>query len=666
MKKTILSLCALMLLALSACNNEIETPATDTQKAVTGRPMTIEVSRGDASTKINVYKDNMSLTWSDKDSLSVVFKDAEGNLVNEKFVLKDGIGETSAIFECQSSQLPDLSDGKTVDVAVFYPYKEPDTEQGIVYSTDISQQNALTEELGEFLSLAGTAKVKNEKMSGCNLDPQFVVLKLAKGTKLFDSDSNIGQIDDIMIEDLNGTICSGQTLDTDGEIETQTTAVTVKGPIYVTDGKLDSDVYAIFIDDTMEGDATTPNIRIMVSAEGDDFTYVVTRSKAFNAGSIYSMPITADSQYIDFADPNVKSALLTKLGKESTDEITYAEAAAVNELGDIFKWDSEITSFDELQYFTKVTKIDSWAFDYCTKLTSITLPNGVTSIGEYAFDNCTALTSVNIPETVTSIGVHAFEDCTSLTSINIPDGVTTISNGTFESCTSLASVTLPEGLETIDSWAFYSCTSLTTITLPDGLTSIGSSAFDSCTSLTSITLPDGLETINGSAFQDCTSLASITIPIAVTSIGENVFDGCTSLTAINVVEGNESYCSQDGVLFNKAMTTLIRYPQGKEDTSYTVPGSVTTIDKHAFIYCTNLTDVTLPEGLESIGDNAFSECGSLAAVTCKATTPPTLGVNVFAQSNSATIYVPEGLVSTYQGADGWSSYSSKISALPTK
>ncbi len=77
-----------------------------------------------------------------------------------------------------------------------------------------------------------------------------------------------------------------------------------------------------------------------------------------------------------------------------------------------------------------VTSIGESAFEDCSVLTSVTIPEGVTSIGDYAFYNCSALTSVTIPSSVTSIGVEAFvQGCSALTSVTIPEGVTSIGLG---------------------------------------------------------------------------------------------------------------------------------------------------------------------------------------------------------------------------------------------
>ena len=88
-----------------------------------------------------------------------------------------------------------------------------------------------------------------------------------------------------------------------------------------------------------------------------------------------------------------------------------------------------------------VTSIGNYAFQWCTRLTSITIPDGVTSIGDWAFKGCSSLTSITIPNSVTSIGSGAFFSCTNLTSITIPESVTSIGEEAFLFCTSLTAVT---------------------------------------------------------------------------------------------------------------------------------------------------------------------------------------------------------------------------------
>ena len=158
---------------------------------------------------------------------------------------------------------------------------------------------------------------------------------------------------------------------------------------------------------------------------------------------------------------------------------------------------------------------------------------GVTSIGESAFENCSSLTSVMIPDSVISIGTSAFHSCSRSPSITIPDSVTSIGNFAFEACNSLSSITLSNNITSIGNWAFHGC-HLTSITIPDSVTSIGAMAFHSCSNLKSITIPDSVTSIESAVFYNCTSLTSITIPDSVTSIGESAFSNCSSLQTISL------------------------------------------------------------------------------------------------------------------------------------
>ena len=109
------------------------------------------------------------------------------------------------------------------------------------------------------------------------------------------------------------------------------------------------------------------------------------------------------------------------------------------------------------------------------------------------------------------------------------------------------------------------------------MNSIGKYAFYGCSSLTNITIPNSVTSIGNYAFSECSSITSITIPKYVTSIGDNAFLGCSSLTNIIVDPNNSKYSNyeHDGVLYNKDITELIRFPGGK--TNVTIPNSVTTI-----------------------------------------------------------------------------------------
>jgi hypothetical protein len=120
--------------------------------------------------------------------------------------------------------------------------------------------------------------------------------------------------------------------------------------------------------------------------------------------------------------------------------------------------------------------------------------------------------------------------------------------------------------------------------------------------------------IGDSAFYNCPSVISVAIPNGVTNIGANVFSYCTLLTAITVDIDNPAYSSVGGVLFNKGRTTLINYPWGKAG-AYTILSSVLHIGSGAFLGCSGLTSVVIPNHVIDIGDGAFQYCSSLTGVT---------------------------------------------------
>ena len=220
---------------------------------------------------------------------------------------------------------------------------------------------------------------------------------------------------------------------------------------------------------------------------------------------------------------------------------------------------------------------------------------------------------------VTDIGPSAFENCSNLVSITIPDSATSISYAAFYQCSSLTKITIPDSIASIDDWAFYGCASLASIAIPDSVTSIGEGAFCSCTSLESVTIPNSVSSMEDQVFDSCTSLASITIGSGVNSMGDGVFSGCKSLTSIYVINANKAYSSLDGNLYSKDKKTLIQYAIGKLATSFILPNGVTSIGFAAFDGCLNLTNITIPDSVTSIGDYAFYNCTNLTSAVFKNT-----------------------------------------------
>jgi hypothetical protein len=187
----------------------------------------------------------------------------------------------------------------------------------------------------------------------------------------------------------------------------------------------------------------------------------------------------------------------------------------------------------------------------------------VTSIEQSAFQNCSGLTSVSIPNSVTNIGDFAFY-LSSLTSISIPNSITNIGQGTFASCINLTSVTIPNSVTSIGFGAFYLCTNLTSVTIPNSVTSIGYGAFYYCNNLTSVTIPESVASIEDLAFGGCTSLSSVicnvTSPI---TINASVFGGvnqaaCTlTVPAGSVVAYQAAAVWQDFYFSNNNLSKVI-------------------------------------------------------------------------------------------------------------
>ena len=269
-------------------------------------------------------------------------------------------------------------------------------------------------------------------------------------------------------------------------------------------------------------------------------------------------------------------------------------------------------------YYSEGSDAYTSPFEGCSKLASITVPEGMMTLPAYAFRKLATLTSVTLPDTMTTIGIYAFAGCTGLTEITLPSALTTLSIHAFDGCTGLQEVELPAGITVVYDYAFAGCTGLTSVTLPTALTSIRSYAFSGCTGLTSIEIPDSVTSMTARAFYNCTNLSSVKLPVSWESVPDHYsnrttyysegsdaytspFEGCSKLASITVPEG---------------MMTLPAYAFRKLATltSVTLPDTMTTIGIYAFAGCTGLTEITLPSALTTLSIHAFDGCTGLQEV----------------------------------------------------
>lgn len=310
-----------------------------------------------------------------------------------------------------------------------------------------------------------------------------------------------------------------------------------------------------------------------------------------------------------------------------------------------------------------VEKLGIGTFYGCTELSSVTLPGALTSIPAYAFAG-TAVKSLDVPETVTEIGDYAFNasqiesfDFTNIRTIGyaaftktkitslVSEAVETVGEGAFNLCSSLTEVDLPNAKE-IGISAFESCNELNTVNLPSA-TAIGDKAFKACTSITKLTLPVA-ETIGDEAFMNATvleeismpavkslgerafsgtALKSLSLPASLNSISEQAFKGASGLKEISVAAENPVYLSEDGAVYYKNegnLFTLIAYPEGKEDLSYSVKKRTVKIGAYAFAGNKYLEEITLPEHVRIIGAAAFYEMPLLSRLVLNSVSAPIL------------------------------------------
>ena len=302
-------------------------------------------------------------------------------------------------------------------------------------------------------------------------------------------------------------------------------------------------------------------------------------------GGIVEAP--APSPNIAFADANVKAICVANWDTNNDGELSEAEAAAVTDLGTLFKGNTTITSFDELRFFINLESINNEAFKSCRGLTSVLLPNSITSIGDdaffgcsgltaltipnnvssiglWTFYNCSSLESLTIPNSVKSIGASAFKNCSGLISVNISNNITSIGNSVFYGCSGLTSIIIPNNVTSIDQGAFMGCEKLISVTIPNGVTSISPYAFAACYKLTSVVIPPDVTLIGRQAFECCRSLTTVIIPGNVISIGEAAFRGCNSLTSV-VSEIEEPFVFGSDAFSNISSNCVLIVPDGKKD-----------------------------------------------------------------------------------------------------
>ncbi len=367
-----------------------------------------------------------------------------------------------------------------------------------------------------------------------------------------------------------------------------------------------------------------------------------------------------------------------------------------------------------------VQGIETRAFEDCSHMTRVYVPDSVTYIGSEAFFGCSSLRKITLPfvghaaRTPSDswhypfgsiFGKSSFEN-----SIEIeqefygddyydPSSPPWLQTGpwikeTYYIPENLKEVTITGGY--ILSGAFENCKNLKTINVPDSTKNISASAFTGCYRLkyniydqckylgnkknpylilmapvaddiTHCTVHNKTKVISSSAFHECKTLTSITLGDNVTNIG-STFYGCTALTSITIPDSITSI--GDAAFYNCSSLTDITLPDGitaignhafyncTSLTSIHIPDSVTSIGDYAFINCNSLTSITIPDSVTSIGSTVFQDCSSLTNVTLPKSITD-IGSLFVGCSSLTSVTLPDG--ATYAGGfEGCSSLTSII------
>ncbi|MBR7065208.1 MAG: leucine-rich repeat protein [Prevotella sp.] len=364
--------------------------------------------------------------------------------------------------------------------------------------------------------------------------------------------------------------------------------------------------------------------------------------------------------------------------------------------------------------------IDISAFEFCTDLVSISIPESVIKIGgRQVFQGCPSLSSITvasgntvydsrnncnaiietssnkliegctntvIPNNVITIGEDAFNG-RSLTTITIPESVTTIEEQAFYGCSNLSSITIPSSVTTIGYAAFSECSNLPVVNniryadtylvevvdptqslyqIKEGTRFIGDFAF-SQSELSSISIPESVISIGIGAFADCPNLMSINIPEGVTNFGTGAFSGCPNLPVENNIRYADTYLIEaiDKSLTEyqiKDGTRIIgtsAFSYCPNLTSFNIPNSITIIDSYAFDGCENLNSINIPNSVKSIGSYVFQSCSNLTSITIPSSVT-NIKESVFSGSSLESIQV-DGSNLIYDSRDGCNAVIEKSS-----
>lgn len=365
-------------------------------------------------------------------------------------------------------------------------------------------------------------------------------------------------------------------------------------------------------------------------------------------------------------------------------------------------WYSNRNDIKHVKICDGVTSVGGSAFEKCTNLISIELPNSITSIGYSSFKSCSNLENITIPNSVTYINNDAFYNCSSLNSISIPEKTTSIGSATFFGCSNLKQIvvdknntnymseegvlfnkskselhtypsgkgdstyTIPNGVTKISDYAFAGCGRLTDITFPNSITSIGYYSFYNCSRLTNLTIPNSVTKIAGYAFYGCNNLKSITLPFVGASRDanrtENAVFGYIFGSSSSYRSGTVKQCYKPATYNGGAIQYTYHYvycyiPSSIQQVVIT---DATQIPYGAFDSCSSLTNISILGGTTLIESNSFNNCNNLTSVTLPNSVTCIESDAFYSCGNLTNITIPNSVTSISSRTFAWCSNLTSI------
>lgn len=355
-----------------------------------------------------------------------------------------------------------------------------------------------------------------------------------------------------------------------------------------------------------------------------DFTAPLTSNVILYAKWI-EISNNSENGFVFVLSNNGSSYLITDYSANETD-IVIPEQFNSKSVTGIYEYAFRGKNITSVTFSANLIQIGVGAFENCSMLAEIIIPETIEFIGRGAFNNCTSLetvtilgnpvmqgyifvncvrlVNVNLDDRITSLPDHMFNNCILLEQIILPADCEVIGKSAFAECRTLNSVVLNDNLHTISNEAFYNCSSLTDIDLKN-VTTINSRAFTK-SGITDLVLTDSVITVNEAAFSDCHKLRTVYFGAGLTNIlMPFAFENTNNINSYQVSPQNAYFKNIGNNLYSKDGTRLITYASGQADNSFTVPDGVTTIGMIAFLLVNDLNTVIISKDVASIEENAF-------------------------------------------------------------